>query len=169
MYGDNKLLLGAARPASLPLARPSSPVYAACPELRREPRRDSRNGTESATVFLIATPKLLEIAVSHTKQNTEAISNRYKNGHLHNAIELRATNFKNVGGTPALRKKRPCAHVARVSCPDEGRVRPEAFEFSEGLNDGGAENTIGPKSLTSEEVSYIDAARHVETQNWGRF
>jgi len=50
------------------------------------------------------------------------------------------------------------SNVARVSCPDEGRVRPEAFDFSAKLKHGTAENTNGPNSLTSEEVSYIAAA-----------
>jgi hypothetical protein len=38
------------------------------------------------TPFLIVTPKRLEIAVTHRKQNIEVISNRNKIGHLRNAI-----------------------------------------------------------------------------------
>jgi hypothetical protein len=35
--------------------------------------------------ILIVIPKRLEIAATDSKQNTEAISNRYKNGPLRNA------------------------------------------------------------------------------------
>jgi hypothetical protein len=94
--------------------------------------------------ILIDSPKRLETPVTQTKQTTEVISNRMK-------IE---------GTSDAMTEAK--SDVARVSCPvylesrrDEGRVRPEAFEFSAKLKDGAAEKTNGPKSLTSEEVSYV--------------
>jgi len=72
--------------------------------------------------FPIATPKRLKTAATQTKQKTEVISNRYK---IEGVSQLQSDG--NSDGD---------LHVARDSCPvypesrrDEGRVRPEAFEF----------------------------------------
>jgi hypothetical protein len=59
-------------------------VYPAYPERRREPRRESRIEPQreperrSKEPILIDSPKRLKIAVSLTKQTTEAVSNRMK-------------------------------------------------------------------------------------------
>jgi hypothetical protein len=72
--------------------------------------------------FLIDRPKRLKTAVTQTKQTSEVISNRMK---------IRGVSQLQSGG-----KSHGDSHVARGSCPvypesrrDEGRVRPEAFEF----------------------------------------
>ncbi|MGC1685440.1 MAG: hypothetical protein WA734_07475, partial [Candidatus Acidiferrales bacterium] len=46
-------------------------------------------------------------------------------------------------------RERICSHVARVSCPDEGRVRSEPFALPSSRFEE------RPKVLTSKEVSYI--------------
>jgi len=72
--------------------------------------------------FLIDRPKRLKTAATQTKQTSEVISNRMK---------IRGVSQIQSGG-----KSHGDSHVARGSCPvypesrrDEGRVRPEAFEF----------------------------------------
>ncbi len=147
----------------------------------------------AGTAFLIGTPKRLKIGLSRTKQTSEVVSNRYKIRGSSNAIWRSGKRKKLVAGfltgTPkqleiaVIHRKQTTealsnrdtkrgsssamkwaeSHVARVSCPDEGRVRPEALEFSPGLKDVNAENTNGPNSLTSEEVSYMAAAGGTES------
>jgi hypothetical protein len=71
------------------------------------------------TAFLIGTPKRLKTAATQTKQTTETVSNRYN---------LRGVSQIQLDGK-SLADSHGHLRVARVSCPGERRVRPEAFEF----------------------------------------
>jgi hypothetical protein len=175
---------------ALRLPRPNGSLACpACPESRREPRREGAKPAEGVTgiCFSNRNSKLLEMAVTQTKQTPEVRSNRYKIAGASDAIwrcgkhkklvtgfltgtpkqlEIAVSHTKQITATLSNRDtKRGSSsaiwavesHVARVSCPDEGSIRPEAFEFSAGLKCARAENRNGPNSLTSEEVSYIAA------------
>ncbi len=83
MYGAINDRATAGRPVPRPLVTRHWP---ALPALSLEGRPQEPPNESLFTVFLTGTPKQLEIAVTHTKQTTEAVSNRDKNTTAPDAI-----------------------------------------------------------------------------------
>ena len=121
------------------------------PRLRRAARIPNRQTLSLSppyrarqTPFLIVSPKRLKIAVSYRKQNTEVISNHIKIGHFRNAIENLCRRFGQQFDERQNRGQDARATNENEASSDSGQEKV-----------GGAAEGLGPKGLTSEEVSYI--------------
>jgi hypothetical protein len=102
------------------------------------------------TPFLIVSPKRLEIAVSHRKQNTEVISNRMKIDPLPNAIERLCGRLAQEYDERQNRGQDSRATNGNAASSDSGQEKVGVRRGRRGK---------GQKGLTSEEVSYIRALR----------